>query len=84
MNSSDRDAADLVLYTTAGCHLCEQAEDILYRCKAVFSAVDIADDADLIRRYGVRIPVVADAAGRELGWPFDASMFADWQHARGD
>ncbi len=69
---------DLVLYTTPGCHLCEQAEEILYATATGFRAIDIADDLDLIKRYGVRIPVVADAAGRELGWPFDASGLNRW------
>lgn len=62
----------VVLYTTAGCHLCEHAEAILDAEGVAFSPVDIADDAALMQRYGVRIPVLV-TAGRELGWPFDAS-----------
>lgn len=61
----------VVLYTTAGCHLCEHAEAILDAEGIRFEPIDIAEDAELLRRYGVRIPVVA-AGGRELGWPFDA------------
>jgi len=63
----------LLLYTTAGCHLCEHAEEILYAEQLSFQPIDIADDLQLIERYGVRIPVLSDSAGNELGWPFDGS-----------
>ena len=61
----------LILYTTLGCHLCEHAEAILDAARCSYKAVDIAEDLTLLERYGVRIPVVRDAQGRELGWPFD-------------
>ena len=64
----------LTLYTTLGCHLCEHAEAILEAGGHVFQPKDIADDLDLMERYGVRIPVVRDGAGRELGWPFDGTQ----------
>ena len=64
----------LTLYTTSGCHLCEHAEAILEQGGHVFQAVDIADDLSLMELYGVRIPVVKDASGRELGWPFDGTQ----------
>ena len=64
----------LTLYTTSGCHLCEHAEHILEAGGHPFDAVDIADDLDLMERYGVRIPVVKDDVGRELGWPFDGTQ----------
>jgi len=64
----------LTLYTTSGCHLCEHAEAILEQGGLVFQAVDIADDLSLMEQYGVRIPVVKDASGRELGWPFDGTQ----------
>ncbi|MDA9711664.1 glutaredoxin family protein, partial [Luminiphilus sp.] len=46
----------LVLYTTAGCHLCEHAEAILDAAACDYAPVDIADDLSLMERYGVRIP----------------------------
>lgn len=62
-----------VLYGTAACHLCEAAEGLLRRQELVYDKIDIAGDAALMERYGVRIPVLADrSTGRELGWPFDA------------
>lgn len=62
------------LYTTSGCHLCEYAEAILKQGGHVFQAVDIAGDLILMEQYGVRIPVVKDDSGRELGWPFDGTQ----------
>ena len=43
-----------------------------------FSPVDIEEDLGLIKRYGIRIPVVADAVGRALGWPFDGRAVLHW------
>ncbi len=62
----------LTLYTSPGCHLCEQAEEILDYLGVAFTAVDISSDVDLVRKYGVRIPVVQRQDGAELGWPFDS------------
>lgn len=68
----------LTFYTTAGCHLCEHAEEILLSDGIAYTSVDIEEDLELIKRFGVRIPVVADADGRELGWPFDSSALRRW------
>ncbi|MGI2027925.1 glutaredoxin family protein [Endozoicomonas acroporae] len=72
----------LTLYTTSGCHLCEQAEQMLnflqkqQVCRWV--AVEISEDDRLVDRYGVRIPVIASAEGRELGWPFTLEALNQW------
>lgn len=68
----------LLLYTTSGCHLCELAAALLDARNLSYRSVDIADDDALFDRYGVRIPVLADGQGRELGWPFDADGLAAW------
>jgi hypothetical protein len=63
----------LELYGTYGCHLCAEAEQL---CRAALPGldlrtIDIADHAELMERYGLRIPVLRDPdSGRELGWPF--------------
>ncbi|WP_339859285.1 glutaredoxin family protein [Pseudohongiella acticola] len=83
-------AEQLMFYTTAGCHLCEQAEEILRRVAAEQPAlrwipVDISDDPALVDAYGLRIPVikVADRA-QDLGWPFDeATVKAYLSQAQG-
>ena len=68
----------VTLYTNEGCHLCEQAEQILDYVGVAFRPVDISSDLALLKRYGVRIPVVSDDGGRELGWPFDSFDFERW------
>lgn len=64
------------LYTTAGCHLCEQAASLLAAMAAEGGIEvieqEIAGSATLLERYGDRIPVVSlEEGGAELGWPFD-------------
>ncbi len=72
----------LTLYTTSGCHLCEEAEEMLKLlqneqvCRWV--AVEISEDDRLVDLYGVRIPVIATVEGRELGWPFALKALNDW------
>ena len=74
----------LILYSTAGCHLCEDAELILQYCKQYqptiqWQTIDIASDPALVEKYGVRIPVVrTEPDGNELGWPFDAGQLMDF------
>ena len=68
----------LILYHTEGCHLCEEAHGLVLAALArhginpdLLEPVEIADDLDLLERYGVSIPVLRESSsGRELGWPF--------------
>lgn len=68
---------ELMLYTTVGCHLCEQAEDVLRALNGNGTAlnwtpVDISDDPALVAAHGLRIPVIRLAGyDADLGWPFD-------------
>lgn len=64
----------LRLYTTLGCHLCEQAETMISSQPGItLQRVEIADDAQLLECYGLRIPVLSRPdTGQELDWPFDA------------
>ncbi len=62
----------LYLYGTSFCHLCERAEAVLHSVGVTAEQIDIAEDDDLLERYGTRIPVVKRIdSGSELGWPFD-------------
>ncbi|WP_428240949.1 glutaredoxin family protein [Gynuella sp.] len=66
----------LFLYTTEGCHLCEEAEKILQPLALEFhfkiEKVEIADDGYLVDIYGTRIPVIKMGTEKDdLGWPFD-------------
>jgi hypothetical protein len=62
----------LVLYSTVGCHLCEEAQRVIQVALGVTVAeVDITANARLLERYGVRIPVLRRLdTGVEIGWPF--------------
>jgi glutaredoxin len=65
---------DIRLYGTACCHLCEEAQAILQGMGIEAEHVDIADDDELLEKYGIRIPVLKRVdTGAELGWPFDAA-----------
>jgi glutaredoxin len=59
----------VTLYGRPGCHLCDDAREVLERVRSEvpFELVerDIEADDDLLRRYLERIPVVA-LDGREL------------------
>jgi len=68
----------LNFYTSLGCHLCEQAKDLLSQClnpqEFALHSIEIADSDELVERYGVRIPVLEVCEGEstaELSWPFD-------------
>jgi len=64
----------LVLYGTNHCHLCEQAETVLQSVGVQAEHIDIAEDDALLKKYGVRIPVVKrEDTGAELDWPFDVT-----------
>ncbi|MCW8875829.1 MAG: glutaredoxin family protein [Kangiellaceae bacterium] len=74
------------LYTTAGCHLCEQAEamfnylaqnDAKIANKFSILPIEIAGDEALVEQYGIRIPVLSNNS-HELGWPFELEELKDW------
>ncbi|UTV29145.1 glutaredoxin family protein [Photobacterium atrarenae] len=79
----------ITLYSTEGCHLCEQAYGLLLDAgmAARVKVVDIAFDDALFSRYGVTIPVLSvqhlDDSISELGWPFDAAELAAWLDSNG-
>jgi glutaredoxin len=54
---------DVVMYTRAGCHLCEEAWELLTREQERFGfrlrEVDVDTDTRLAELYGQEVPVVA-------------------------
>ena len=64
---------NLVLYATSDCHLCEQAQRILYTTLGNnVQEIDIVNDEQLLKRYALRIPVLRCVeTGVEVDWPFD-------------
>jgi glutaredoxin len=76
--SSDT-AARVTVYTRAGCHLCEVAEEAVGRICAElgesWQAVDVDADPDLRAEYGDQVPVVL-VDGREHGfWRVEEPRF---------
>jgi len=70
--------SEVRLYTGPNCHLCGQAKAVLYPLLTErglrLVEVNIKTDAELQEKYGVLIPVVALANGKEKGWPFTAAQ----------
>lgn len=66
------------LYTTAGCHLCEQAQELLHalsqRYEISIELIEIGDDDKLVEEFGVHIPVVEFPDKQRLYWPFDLTQ----------
>ena len=64
--------SNYILFGTAGCHLCEEAEIVLQQADIHFEHRDIMDDEQLQQLYGWHIPVLLHLPSqRSLRWPFD-------------
>ncbi|MFC0060873.1 glutaredoxin family protein [Vibrio inusitatus] len=72
----------VTLYSTEGCHLCEQAYKLLLTVGVQPQVVDIAFNDELFSRYGVTIPVVGNA-NSELNWPFNLQQLQQWLENNG-
>lgn len=72
----------VIIYSTLGCHLCEQALEILKPLLGDddrIEEVDISESDQLMEQYGIRIPVIKrEDNGQELGWPFDEQQILSW------
>lgn len=76
----------IYLYSTLGCHLCEQAKVVLWplllKYQFRLAEIDISTSDEMIEKYGTRIPVLgAGDKFTELNWPFTSdqvdSFFAE-------
>ncbi|MBV1909707.1 MAG: glutaredoxin family protein [Kangiellaceae bacterium] len=72
--------------TTAGCHLCEQAWEMIQYIRLNlgdisknlrFEQVEISENDELVEMYGIRIPVLVNETD-QLGWPFEFEELVDW------
>ena len=72
----------ITLYTRPGCHLCEDAADLLERLAARLALeiveVNILEDVGLFERYKHSIPVVAIADGPSLVAPIHEADLIRW------
>lgn len=67
------------LFQRDDCHLCDLALAVLADAGVRgLDSVFIDEDAALEARYGLRVPVLRDAQGRELDWPFDVACVKAW------
>ena len=48
----------VILYTRAGCHLCDEAKKVLEDAGVTFETVDIDQNSELQARYNEEVPVV--------------------------
>jgi glutaredoxin len=66
----------VLLYSTSGCHLCDEALDVLTPVCHEFGLevmqVDICTNEKLEQLYETRIPVIS-LHQHELDWPFTAA-----------
>jgi predicted DCC family thiol-disulfide oxidoreductase YuxK len=67
----------LLLYGTDHCHLCDEAENLIYRALEgrtyELSKVDISESDALMEKYALSIPVLAleQSKASTLNWPFN-------------
>jgi glutaredoxin len=71
--NSRRSTHNVILYGKPGCHLCDDARELLSRLEARYAftvaEIDIRSDPALFRRYDIRIPVLVIDGQRELDAP---------------
>ncbi len=77
--------SEFVLYGTEGCHLCDEARDLLdlvlsSQGKSIdYAYIDIVDDDQLLELYGETIPVIkAIQSSEQIGWPFDSAVLINF------
>jgi glutaredoxin len=70
----------VVLYSRPGCHLCDDARDTILRVRDrhpfAFEEIDVDGDDDLVRDYGIRIPVVVVDGRERFEISVDEATFA--------
>lgn len=67
----------VVLYARQGCHLCDEARAVILAVQAsspfAFEEIDIETSDELVRDYGVRIPVVTVDGAELFEYTVDAA-----------
>lgn len=75
-----------LLLGTSGCHLCEEALEIIHTAQAslpiTYTEIDIAEQTQWQERYAIKIPVLLHKlTGRDLCWPFTATDLINFHRA---
>lgn len=75
MKPAHADDARVVVYSRAGCHLCEVAEELVAAvcadAGATWARVDIDEDADLTSRFTEQVPVTFVDGAQHDFWRVD-------------
>jgi len=70
---------EVILYTRAGCHLCEEAKEQIRRVRADtpfrFRSVDIDRDPALVALYNEEVPVIFVNGEKAFRYRVDAGEF---------
>jgi len=71
------------LYSTLGCHLCDEAVSIVQLLQGqgldiLLEQIEISDSESLIKRYGIKVPVIAREDNEEIDWPFSVNELYDF------
>jgi glutaredoxin len=70
----------VVLYARPGCHLCDEAREVILAVRErrpfAFAEIDIESDDELLREYGIRIPVVTVDGEERFEITVDRGAFA--------
>ena len=73
------DSAEVLLYTRAGCHLCDEAKQLLRELQKKapfrFQEVDIDQDPELRQRYNEQVPVVFIHGRKAFKYRIDPAQF---------
>ena len=62
-----------IMYFQPECHLCDEAEVFLLQAglEEKYTKIDIESDLELLKQYGIYVPVLKRDDNQELFWPFD-------------
>jgi hypothetical protein len=71
----------VVLYSRPGCHLCDEAREVVLAVRERhpfhFDEVDIEGSDDLVRDFGIRIPVITVDGEEAFEIEVDGSRLAE-------
>jgi len=72
---------EVVLYTRAGCHLCDEAKEQLKELRKLVAfalqEIDIDSNPELQRRYNDEVPVIFIHGRKAFKYRIDPSQFLD-------
>ena len=87
-SGSEENLPEVVLYTRAGCHLCEEARNVIRSVRAgnpfSFRSVDIDRDPALVELYNEEVPVIFVNGKKAFRYQVDAGELRKLVRAGGE